>query len=83
MEHLDLRSGSGSGGEVNPTQARKDKQHKIIVMVCAGISLTIFVTLTICFARYTFKNPDPDNCWVVRDLDGTAKTRDAVLKRAK
>ncbi len=52
-------------------------------MVCAGIMLTIFVTLTICFARYTFKNPDPDNCWVVRDLDGTAKTRDAVLKKAK
>jgi len=82
MDQLGLRSDGGGSGELNSSDERQKKQQKIITMVCAIFSLTIFVLLTIFFARYTFKNPDPSSCWVVRDVDSSARTRAGVLKKA-
>ena len=41
-----------------------------------------FAVVTVFLYYYAFRNPDPKSCWVVRDLDSAALTKDAIVKKA-
>ena len=41
-----------------------------------------YITATTFLGIYTFNNPDPENCWVVKDLEYPDLTQAAVIKEA-
>ena len=47
----------------------------IIAVIFAALAGSIFTTIVVYLGIYAFKNPDPGACWVVRDLDSAAKTK--------
>lgn len=47
------------------------------VIVAAGFGI-----VTVYLGMYTFNNPDADECWVIRDLDVTARSRTEVIDLA-
>ena len=57
-------------------------------MVVTGTILTIltvaaFITVTIFLGIFAYANPDPNSCWVVRDLENTERTEAAVVQSAR
>ena len=41
---------------------------KIALIVSALLAFGVFSMATVYLGIYAYKNPDPDNCWVVREL---------------
>ena len=55
---------------------------KITAIVAAVIVAGVFTTATIYMGIYAYKNPDPVNCWVVRDVNQPALSKAAVIDLA-
>lgn len=56
---------------------------KVGCMVAAVMTLALFGTATVYLGIYGYNNPDPESCWVVRDLDTGFKTKLETEARAK
>jgi len=41
---------------------------KIALIVSALLAFGVFSMATVYLGIYAYKNPDPDNCWVVREV---------------
>lgn len=54
--------------------------------VTAGVAGTalagLFIAATVYTGMYAFNNPDPETCWVVRNLDQPSRTKAEVLTNA-
>ena len=47
---------------------------KVTGGVAGTVVAGLFVTATVYMGMYAMNNPDPDNCWVIRDLEMTTRT---------
>jgi len=54
----------------------------MVKMIFTGICAFFFAVVTIFQAVYTFGNPDPTSCWVVRDLQAASLTREGIIAKA-
>lgn len=55
---------------------------KVSAIVGGSVAAAIFAVATVYLGIYAHNNPDPDNCWVVRDLDLPALSRNEVIDNA-
>ena len=46
------------------------------------VTLAVFTTITIYLGMYGYSNPDPNKCWVVRDLHTAGKSKADVIARS-
>ena len=61
----------------------KDNKPLWMTLAFVGIlSVTTFFTIIVFLGIYSYANPDPNSCWVVRDMENTERTRDAVIASA-
>ena len=51
--------------------------------VLSIFTIATFVTIIVFLGIFAYSNPDPDSCWVVRDLENTERTQAAVVQSAK
>lgn len=54
---------------------------KIVGIVIATVVAGLFFTLTVYLGIYAYSNPDPNNCWVIKDLDTAATTKAGIIKK--
>jgi len=47
-----------------------------------GICAFFYFLFVVFLAVYTFGNPDPDGCWVVRDLQSASLTKEGIIAKA-
>ena len=59
----------------------KNETIKAFGAVGGALGIGLFTTATIMLGTYAYKNPDPLNCWVVRDLhSGWTSKADAITR---
>jgi len=52
---------------------------KCSCLVVSLVVVSVFATATVFLGIYSFNNPDPEACWVVKGMDDPETTRDAVV----
>ena len=57
--------------------------RKVCGIICGVLLFGIGVTLTVYLGIYAYNNPDPQNCWVVKDLHQCQPSKQLVLAKAK
>ena len=55
---------------------------KMSAIVGGSIAAAAFAVATTYLGIYAYNNPDPDACWVVKDLDAPALTKNDVITNA-
>lgn len=55
---------------------------KIFGIITGVLTIGLLATITVYLGLYGYKNPDPQACWVVRDLHTSSTTRNDVVSRA-
>lgn len=46
------------------------------------VTIVVFITITYFLGGYAYNNPDPNKCWVVRDLHTAGKSKADVIARS-
>ena len=70
-------------GSVPGLKYIKDNKPLWMTMACVAI-LTVgtFLTVLVFLGIYSYGNPDPNSCWVIKDMENTERTREAVIASA-
>ena len=61
----------------------KSKSLVVTGTILSILTIATFITVTVFLGIFAYANPDPDSCWVVRDLENTERTEAAVVQSAK
>jgi hypothetical protein len=54
---------------------------KVIGTVIAALVAGVFITVSYYLYVYSYDNPDPNSCWVMKDLQSAAKTKATVIAK--
>ena len=74
---------SGESSVPGMSYFNKSKSLVVTGTILSILTIAAFITVTIFLGVFAYANPDPDSCWVVRDLENTERTEAAVVQSAK
>ena len=64
-------------------QINESQGAKVGCIISSVIVGGIFLTATVYLGIYAYNNPDPNSCWVIRELDTSFRTKEEVIQRAQ
>lgn len=68
--------------QVSDAASSSTTGQKAVAIVGGTVVVGLFATATVFTGIYAFNNPDPDRCWVIRDLESTARTKAEAIATA-
>mmetsp|Transcript_29768 Transcript_29768/g.36945 ORF Transcript_29768/g.36945 Transcript_29768/m.36945 type:complete len:280 (-) Transcript_29768:423-1262(-) len=79
LNHLEQKISDRKKEELAEKDTETQKVFSLIALAtCAAIGFIIQIIL----GYYTFANPDPNSCWVVRDLASASLSKEGIIKKA-